>query len=80
MVKDDKKWLKKDITNFLQISNKLCNKKKRVINKRNLPLYWKYDQKLYLEKEQKPSYISLYKMFLKELDTVKYYLNFYLAK
>ena len=45
-----------------------------------LSLYWKYDHKIHLEKEQKPSHAQLYKIFPKELDAVKRYLNFHLAK
>lgn len=40
----------------------------------------KYDWKIQLEEEQKPSFAKLYKMSLKELDVVKQYLDSYLAK
>ena len=36
-----------------------------------LSLYWKYNHKIYLEEEQKPSHALLYKISLKELDIVK---------
>ena len=42
--------------------------------------YQKYDPKIHLEEKQKPSHELLYKMSLKELDTVKLYLGFHLAK
>ena len=54
-----------------------------VFSKKNsdtLPLYQKYDHKIYLKEEQKSGHILLYKMFFKELDAVKWYFNSYLAK
>ena len=45
-----------------------------------LPLHRKYDHQIQLEKEQKPGHALLYKMSSKELDAVKRYLDFYLAK
>ena len=54
-----------------------------VFLKKNLDtlfLYQKYNHKIHLEEEQKSSYALLYKMSFKELDAVKQYFNFYLAK
>ena len=54
-----------------------------VFSKKNLdtlPPHQKYDHKIYLEEEQKPSHAPLYKMSLKELDAVKQYLDSHLAK
>ena len=37
--------------------------------------HWKYNDKIYLEKEQKPVHALLYKISLKKLDTIKWYLD-----
>ena len=49
-------------------------------NSDSLPLYQKYDHKMYLEEKQKLSHAPLYKMSSKKLDVVKQYLDSYLAK
>ena len=54
-----------------------------VFSKKDLdtfPLHRKYDHKIQLEKEQKPSHVPLYKMSPKKLDAVKQYLYFHLTK
>ena len=54
-----------------------------VFSKKNLDTflpYQKYNHKIHLKEKQKPSHILLYKIFPKELDAIKRYLNFYLAK
>ena len=40
----------------------------------------KYDHKIHPEEEQKPSHELLYKISLKKLDAIKWYLDFHLAK
>ena len=49
-------------------------------NSDTLFLYRKYDHKIHLKKEQKSYHAPLYKMFLKELDGIKWYFNSYLTK
>ena len=49
-------------------------------NSDTLPPHQKYDHKIILEEEQKHSHAPLYKMSPQELDTVKHYLDLYLAK
>ena len=58
--------------NFLDIFSKK--------NSNTLFLHQKYDHKIYLEEEQKPSYALIYKMFSKELDAVQWYFDSHLAK
>ena len=58
--------------NFLDVFSKK--------NSDTLLSHQKYDHKIYLEEEQKPSHAPLYKMSPKELDAVKHYLNSHLVK
>ena len=45
-----------------------------------LPLHRNYDHKIHLKEEQKPGNAPLYKIFPKELDAIKRYLDSHLAK
>lgn len=54
-----------------------------VFSKKNLdtlPLHWKYDDKIYLEKEHKRADAPFYKISPEKLDAVKRSLNSHLAK
>lgn len=69
---DLKSVILEEYHNFLHVFSKK--------NSDTLSPHWKYDNKIILEGDQKHGHAPLYKMSLKEFNTVKCYFNSYLAK